>query len=99
MGNDIYITQMTAKLTIDKAGRVVIPKKLRDRMHLAAGDSFELESTDDQIVLKPVREEPTMFKKSGIWVCRTGKPMTLEETNAVLQTIRDERDLQNMGLM
>jgi AbrB family looped-hinge helix DNA binding protein len=90
---------MTAKLTLDKAGRVVIPKKLRDQMHMAAGDSFQLESSDDQIVLKPVREEPSMFKKNGLWVCRTGKPISAEETDAVLQAIRDERDRQNMGLM
>ena len=47
---------MTTKLTLDKAGRIVIPKKVRDQLHMSAGDAFEFKSTDDQIVLKPMRE-------------------------------------------
>ena len=92
-------TIMTAKLTLDKAGRVVIPKRVRDRLHMSAGDSFSLESADDKIVLKPVREESRMFKKDGIWVIQTGKRITLEETNALIETMREERDLRNIGLM
>jgi len=89
---------MTAKLTLDKAGRVVIPKPLRDSLRMAPGDSFELKSTDDQIVLKPMREEGRMFKKRGIWVFHTGKPLTVEDVNAVIDSVREERDRQNMGL-
>lgn len=88
---------MMAKLTLDKAGRVVIPKKLRDRLHMAPGDAFELESTDDKIVLKPVREEATMFKKDGMWVIKTGKPLTVEDVNAVIESVREERHLQILG--
>jgi len=89
---------MTAKLTLDKAGRVVIPKRLRDELHMAAGDSFELESTGERIVLKPVREEGRMFKKRGMWVFRTGKPLSAEDVDAVIQSVREERYRQNMGL-
>jgi AbrB family looped-hinge helix DNA binding protein len=89
---------MTAKLTLDKAGRVVIPKKVRDKLHMSAGDAFEFKSTDEQIVLKPMREEGRMFKKRGMWVFHTGKPLTLKEVNAVIESVREERDRQNMGL-
>ena len=51
------LPNMTAKLTLDKAGRVVIPKRLRDKFHLAAGDALELESAGEEIVLRPVRQE------------------------------------------
>ena len=88
---------MTAKLTLDKAGRVVIPKPLRDSLRMAPGDSFELKSTDDQIVLKPMREESTMFKKDGMWVIKTGKPLTLEDVNAVIESVREERHRQILG--
>jgi AbrB family looped-hinge helix DNA binding protein len=88
---------MTAKLTLDKAGRVVIPKKLRDELHMAPGDAFELESTDEKIVLKPVREEATMFKKDGMWVIKTGKPLTVEDVNAVIESVREERHRQILG--
>src|SRR5882762_10383840 len=90
---------MTAKLTLDNAGRVVIPKRLRDKLHMGAGDSFAAESTSDGIMLKPMHEESRMFKKDGIWVIQTGKPLSLEDTKAILEAIREERDLQNMGLM
>jgi AbrB family looped-hinge helix DNA binding protein len=88
---------MTAKLTLDKAGRVVIPKKLRDKLHMSAGDSFQVESTDEKIVLKPVREEATMLKKDGMWVIKTGKPLTVDDVNAVIESVREERHRQIIG--
>ena len=42
-----YGAIMTTKIVLDKAGRVVIPKRL--------GDSLQLESAGDQITLRPVR--------------------------------------------
>ena len=35
---------MTARLTIDGAGRVVIPKPLRKELDLSPGDTLELEA-------------------------------------------------------
>ncbi len=93
------IAIMTAKLTLDKAGRVVIPKPLRDKMHMSPGDSFELESTDEKIILRPVRQELSLKKEHGIWVAYGLPPITAEETDSVLQAIRDERDAHNFGPM
>jgi len=90
---------MRAKLTLDKAGRVVIPKKLRDKLHMSAGDSFEWESRDEGIVLKPVHQELSLRKKHGIWVAYGAGPISAEMTDSVLQSIRDERDAQNLGPM
>jgi AbrB family looped-hinge helix DNA binding protein len=45
---------MTTTPTLDKAGRVVLPKPVRDEMQLRAGDSLELESSEDRIVLRRV---------------------------------------------
>ena len=47
---------MTTTLTLDKAGRVVLPKPIRDEMQLRAGDSLELESSEDRIVLRYLDE-------------------------------------------
>jgi AbrB family looped-hinge helix DNA binding protein len=46
---------MNTRLTIDKAGRVVILKPLREELHLEPGDSLEMESAGEQIILRPVR--------------------------------------------
>jgi AbrB family looped-hinge helix DNA binding protein len=88
---------MTARLTLDKAGRVVIPKRLRDELHLSSGDSLEIESHGDECILRPVREEATMFKKDGMWVIKTGKPLTVEDVNAVIESVREERHRQILG--
>jgi AbrB family looped-hinge helix DNA binding protein len=101
MGNAIYDYHMTAKLTLDKAGRVVIPKKLRDELNMSAGDSFELKSHKDQVVLKPIREQGRMYKKRGMWVFSIGRPMTAQEAmeaDSTLDKIREERDRHNLGL-
>jgi AbrB family looped-hinge helix DNA binding protein len=46
---------MKTRVTIDKAGRVVIPKPLREELQLEPGDSLEMESAGEQITLRPVR--------------------------------------------
>ena len=86
---------MTTKLTLDKAGRVVLPKPLRDELELAAGDTLELESRGEQITLRPVRGAAPLRKERGIWVYRTGRPLTAAITDETLRQIRDERDQAN----
>ena len=82
---------MTAKIIIDKAGRVVIPKPLREEMQLAPGDALELESGGDQITLRPVRGTSPLQKEDGIWVFRTGKRIPASVTDELLSDLRAER--------
>ena len=86
---------MTTKLTLDKAGRVVLPKPLRDELELAAGDTLELESRGEQIVLRPLRGSAPLQKERGVWVYRTGRPLTAATTDQTLRQIREERDQEN----
>src|SRR5882724_591642 len=67
---------MTTKVTLDKSGRVVLPKALRDELGLAAGDTLELESRGEQITLRPVRGGVSLRKERAIWVYRTGRRLT-----------------------
>jgi len=53
---------MTAKLTLDKAGRVVLPKPLGDRLQLAPGDTLHLETEGECITLRPVRQNVALKK-------------------------------------
>ena len=88
---------MTAKIILDKAGRVVIPKPLREEMQLAPGDALELESGGDQITLRPVRGTSPLQKEDGIWVFRTGKRIPASVTDELLNDLRAGRDVSNLG--
>ena len=83
---------MNTILTVDKAGRVVLPKPVRDELQLSAGDSLNLESSGDRIVLRPVRERADMREKEGIWVFRTGQPVSTASVNEAIRQLRDERE-------
>jgi AbrB family looped-hinge helix DNA binding protein len=95
--NPQYYTNMNARLVLDKAGRVVIPKPLREELHLEPGDSLELESGGDQITLRPARGNGPLQNEHGIWVLHTGEPMPASATDDLLNQIREERDLANLG--
>jgi len=56
------------KLTLDRAGRVVLPKPVRDRLQLAAGDTLHLETDGERITLRPVRQNVMLKKELGVWV-------------------------------
>lgn len=88
---------MNATLIVDKAGRVVLPKPVRDELRLAPGDSLALETSDDQIVLRPVRGRVGMRRKQGIWVLDLGEPISAADTNRVMQEIRREREASALG--
>jgi len=74
-----------------------LPKPVRDEMQLRAGDSLELESSEDRIVLRPRRGGLGLHKKQGIWVFSTGEPISAEATDRVLRDIRNERETALLG--
>ena len=88
---------MTSRLTVDKAGRVVLPKPVRDELQLSPGDSLELESSEQQIVLRPVRGTGPLRKKRGIWVFRTGEPLSAKTVSEAITEVRRDRDNANLG--
>jgi AbrB family looped-hinge helix DNA binding protein len=86
-----------ARLTIDKAGRIVIPKQLRDALHLEPGDALDLESVGERITLRPIRSNGPLTKEQGVWVLHTGQAMAPSATDQMLQKLREDRDLDNLG--
>lgn len=87
---------MTTRLTIDSAGRVVIPKPLRDQLDLAPGDTLDLETAGESITLRPTRGTAPLTKEKGVWVFRVGQPLPASVADDVLQRLRDDRDRQNL---
>jgi len=88
---------MNATVTLDKAGRVVIPKTLRDALRLEPGDPLELESEGERVTLRPIRSASPLRKERGVWVFHSGRKLSAAATDAVLRDIRDDRDRENRG--
>ena len=88
---------MLARLTLDKAGRVVLPKPLRDELQLSPGDTLEVESTGEGITLRPERNTVPLQKERGVWVYRTGHKLPASVADDTLRQIRDERYRAALG--
>jgi AbrB family looped-hinge helix DNA binding protein len=88
---------MSSKVTLDRAGRVVLPKTLRDELHLSPGDTLDLTVKGDEVTLRPRRGATPLQKERGVWVFRTGEPLTADETGETLRNIRAQRQRQNGG--
>ena len=54
--------------TIDKFGRIVIPKEIRDDFNLKPGSQIRIEEGEQVIILKPVAGEQNLHWKDGILV-------------------------------
>ena len=54
--------------TLDKFERVVIPKRVREHLGLTPGTPLAIEAIGEDVVLKPVREEPHIRDKEGVLV-------------------------------
>ena len=88
---------MSGKVTLDRAGRVVLPKTLRDELHLSPGDTLDLTVKGDEVTLRPRRGATPLQKERGVWVFRTGEPLAAGETEETLRNIRAERQRRNAG--
>jgi AbrB family looped-hinge helix DNA binding protein len=88
---------MSATVTIDKAGRVLIPKALRDELRLTSGDTLAMESNGDSVTLRPIRSASGLRKKRGIWVFHGDRKISAAETDRALERLRQERDEEMRG--
>jgi AbrB family looped-hinge helix DNA binding protein len=88
---------MKSQVTLDRAGRVVLPKTLRDEMHLSPGDTLDLTVKGDEVTLRPRRGATPLHKERGVWVFRTGTPLTAGDTEETLRALRAQRHRRNAG--
>lgn len=90
------------EVTIDKYGRIVIPKPVRDALGLNAGTTLHLEMTDDaegrEISLRPEHEEPVLQRKGGVLV-HTGTADEPIDPVAAVRRSREERTRKLAGGM
>lgn len=85
-------------LQIDTAGRVVLPKTVRDIFGLKAGDELRLDIDEHGIRLEPSAKEGRLVREGKVLVFRSGsgEPITNEMVNSVLEEDRG-RAGKNLG--
>ena len=74
--------------TLDKFGRVVIPKTIRDHLGLKSGEVLQIERLEDEVMLKPLREESPLHNKEGVLV------FSGAATGNMIEAIRVQREEQ-----
>lgn len=77
---------MTAMLTVDRAGRVVIPKTIREKMHLREGSRLRAELVGDRL---EIRAEP-----AEVQIERRGKRRVIVSWEGfdAAQAVREARE-------
>ena len=83
---------MQVTITIDGAGRVVIPKPLRDRFRLHAGAKLQVEAVGDHVELTPERPAggSALVSKGGLLVVPSGG--VAFDAAAAVESDRDDRE-------
>jgi len=94
---------MATTVTIDKAGRIVVPRKLRDELHLVAGTALRIERSGDRLTLQPASHEARLEIVNGtplvFAATSADQPvLTTEMVNEIAAQGRLERGHRAMGL-
>ena len=84
---------------IDQAGRVVLPKEVREELAIKPGDTFKVSIHGTSVTLTPNKESAGFVRKGKALVFSTtgGETVTQEEVAGVLEEARAERDEQSLS--
>ena len=78
-------------VTIDRAGRIVVPKSFRDRFNLVAGTRLTLEAPGDRLELRKIDTAgPALARRKGILV-HHGAGHAAVDVAAFLRAERESR--------
>ncbi len=82
--------------SVDRFGRIVIPKPVRDDLGLRPGSVVKVEEREGEVRLVPVAEEPRLVVKEGVVVYGGQARGDLE---SAVDEVRQERldDLSRRG--
>lgn len=79
---------------IDKAGRIVLPKPVRDRLGLRAGARLQISEGPEGLVLRPATTRSSLVRRNGRWLYTGKAPRDVNWDRLVA----DDRDLRNKEL-
>lgn len=76
---------------MDRAGRLVVPKPLRDELRLEAGATLEARAREGRLELEPVAVPMRLVRRGKGLVATTDEPLPRIDANdvrAVLESLR-----------
>ncbi len=76
---------------VDKAGRLVLPKNIRQQLGITPDTTLELVPGTDGVLLRRVADVPSMRLVDGLWV-HQGAAQPNVDWNRIVDSVRDERD-------
>lgn len=79
------------RTTIDKAGRLVIPRSVRERIGLAGGGEVELELDGAAVRIEPVSGHVLKEKAGRLVIPATGRALTASEVRELIDADRHGR--------
>jgi len=88
------------RVTMGTAGRLVIPKKVRDEAGLQAGMELDVRACDGRIEVEPVQPRIRLEREGRFLVVVSDDPMppiTNDLVNETLEEIRREREQAATG--
>jgi AbrB family looped-hinge helix DNA binding protein len=77
-------------LKIDRSGRIVVPKLLRERLGLRPDTELEALEQPGGVLLRPVDQRPSMIKIDGLWV-HQGAPRPGAAWDGAIDEMREAR--------
>jgi AbrB family looped-hinge helix DNA binding protein len=78
------------EVRIDKAGRIVVPKPLRERLGFKPDTELEAIEQPEGVLLKRIEQRPSMVKVDGLWV-HQGSAEPGANWERILEDVREER--------
>ena len=78
---------------IDKFGRIVIPKSMRDHLGLKTGSVLYIEEIDNKIMLKVADRTPKIKIKEGVAVYMAN---AIDDLDSIIDDEREQR-LKDLG--
>ena len=86
----VYGTLNGMEIRIDKAGRIVVPKPVRDRLGLRPDTELVAVEQPGGLLLRRASERPSMVRVDGLWV-HQGTPEPGANWDLTLDRVRNER--------
>ena len=93
----VYTTINGMTITVDRAGRIVLPKQIRERLRIQSGCALSLEERAEGILLRPVRRRASLILKSGLLLHR-GEAVRGYDWSRMVEDQREERMQDVSGL-